>query len=159
MIGLSPMADMLDHSSEYNCVWNYSNELNSFYMKSNKNIKTGEELLDSYGTNKTSTSYYLMYGFVPYDKILLNDVVININGKKIDINTKIESFLENNNNDIRKVFNILKYKLKSLPTNEKLIKAGASESIILLISNEKLIIEKLVLDLKIFIQNKIKKGT
>ena len=58
-----PFADMLNHSNTCQTKWSFNNKLQSYEMVAKSLIKTGDEIMDSYGI-KTMNSYFMFYGFV-----------------------------------------------------------------------------------------------
>ena len=61
-----PMADMINHSNNPNCAWRYDDEKKGFVIEAKKNIKQGEELVESYLKNghQNNSFFFLHYGFV-----------------------------------------------------------------------------------------------
>lgn len=57
-----PIADMLNHDERFNVSWKYSDEHGAFVMHAIRDIRRGEELLDSYG-NKEKSQFLVQYGF------------------------------------------------------------------------------------------------
>lgn len=66
--GLVPLADMLNHknpdrnTSETETSWEFDDQSTSFSIVSNRNIKTGREIYDSYGF-KCNSRFFVNYGF------------------------------------------------------------------------------------------------
>jgi len=59
---LVPFADMLNHSSDHNVDWKFTED--AFVMTASANIETHEELFDYYGP-KSNYEAFIHYGFVP----------------------------------------------------------------------------------------------
>ena len=59
---LAPFADILNHKSPSDTVWDFDEITNSFTIKSKSNVPKGEEVFDSYGI-KSNRDYLLYYGF------------------------------------------------------------------------------------------------
>jgi hypothetical protein len=140
--GMVPLADMLNHDIKNNCDWSYDNSKKGFIMKSNRTIKKGEELLDSYG-DKQTYRYYLLYGFVPDYKKKINDMETTINDLTCTINTDI-NYLLNSVKNKEDLLKCLINKLMKIPTKKILIKEKVSIDIVYFITLEKEIIKKLI---------------
>ena len=61
---LVPMADMLNHHPDMNCIYEYRDDREGFVMEATKDIKHGEPIYDSYGRNKKMHQMLNQYGFV-----------------------------------------------------------------------------------------------
>jgi hypothetical protein len=139
--GLVPLADMLNHDINNNCNWTYDDNLKSFIMTSNKFIKKGEELLDSYGS-KTSFRNYILYGFIPNDVKKSNDGFITIEQETFTINSNCDNLIKKYGKN--KTFEILLEYLTKIPTSRLLNYYNASNDIIYLLKLEKDIIKNLL---------------
>lgn len=70
--GLVPLADMLNHKNpdkftgSTDTTWSFEDKTNSFTIVSNKNIKQGKEIYDSYGF-KCNSRFFVNYGFSVQD--------------------------------------------------------------------------------------------
>jgi SET domain-containing protein len=68
---MAPIVDMINHSRHINCQYYYDGESQHFVVKATKDIKRGEQLLDTYGPQKTANTMLMEYGFfedrVSYD--------------------------------------------------------------------------------------------
>lgn len=73
-IFLSPYIDMANHGYEKNITWYYDDNIDHFCLKSNKKIKKGEEITDTYGSSLPNKKLFVNYGFT------------DINNKNLDIN-------------------------------------------------------------------------
>jgi len=60
---LVPLADMLNHSLDAKTTWTYNNSKNGYEMTLKRDVRSGEEITDSYG-RKDNHKYFLYYGFV-----------------------------------------------------------------------------------------------
>lgn len=56
------MADMLNHQTDNNVEWTWSDSQNGFIMVANRDIPRGSEICGSYG-KKCNSSLLLSYGF------------------------------------------------------------------------------------------------
>jgi len=56
------MADMLNHQTDNNVEWTWSDSQNGFIMVANRDIPRGIEICGSYG-KKCNSSFLLSYGF------------------------------------------------------------------------------------------------
>jgi len=57
-----PLSDMLNHDEAPNVAWRFDNRDGFFKMKSNKTLKQGVAITDTYG-KKCNSQYFLYYGF------------------------------------------------------------------------------------------------
>ena len=70
--GLVPLADMLNHKNpdkitgSTETTWDFDDSSNSFRIVSNRNIKPGKEIYDSYGF-KCNSRFFVNYGFAVQD--------------------------------------------------------------------------------------------
>jgi len=70
--GLVPLADMLNHKNpdkitgSTETTWDFDDSSNSFRIVSNRNIKPGKEIYDSYGF-KCNSRFFVNYGFTVQD--------------------------------------------------------------------------------------------
>ena len=62
---LVPYADLVNHSSDANVEWEYSEatDMLGFVMKASKDIAQGEEIFHQYGLDRTNEQLLRSYGF------------------------------------------------------------------------------------------------
>jgi protein-histidine N-methyltransferase len=87
-----PFADMLNHSENTNTKWYYNSKKHRFVLDSVNKIKSGSEIVDTYGT-KCNSKYLLYYGFT------LSDDFENRNYIEIRVSQQVKTgslFLEKN---------------------------------------------------------------
>jgi len=107
-IFLCPYIDMGNHGCERNTRWYYDDNIDHFCLKSNKKIKKGEEITDTYGSLLPNKKLFVNYGFT------------DINNKNLDINLIFNDkqytckyINEVENNDITKLFDDIVAYIKS----------------------------------------------
>ena len=72
-----PFADLINHAQEYkvNAEWMYNDGEDGFIVRATDDIKIGEQIHISYGTDKTNQDLFLNYAFV-LDENIENDIVM-----------------------------------------------------------------------------------
>ncbi len=76
-VALVPLSDFLNHDKDPDVTWGFNPKSRSFKMVSNRYLKKGKPITDTYG-NKSNLKYLLFYGFTLQDN-LENDVIyVNI---------------------------------------------------------------------------------
>lgn len=111
--GMIPYIDMINHSTESNTTWYFSDSLDAFVLESTQDIPKGKEIVDNYGS-KTNIEFLLFYGFT------LNpnpNPVLRINIDDIPIELNLSSTLDYDKDFIQKITK----KIKILENNHKTI--------------------------------------
>ena len=63
-----PLADMLNTEWVENTKWEFSVKRNGFVMTTIRDVARDEQLLDTYGHDKTNADYLMCYAFILLDQ-------------------------------------------------------------------------------------------
>jgi len=101
------MADMLNTEWVENTVWFYSDSRKGFVMEALKDVAKDEQLLDSYGNDKTNGDYLMNYAFILLDDKNHNaqdeyPIFATLNHNYPLIEEKVE-FLKRNNSKFKEM--------------------------------------------------------
>ena len=76
-IALVPNGDFLNHDNDPDVTWGFNSKSRSFKMTSNRYLKKGKAITDTYG-NKSNLKYLLFYGFTLENNYKNDIVYINL---------------------------------------------------------------------------------
>ena len=113
--GLVPGADLINHNTNNNTKWYYSDIKKSFIVETINDINENENLYDSYGKHHHNYSFILWYGFIEKDSVN-NDLPI--------IWKKKHLFTLESNNNLNDIISLIsnKYQLNINESKKKIIK-------------------------------------
>lgn len=76
-VAMIPISDLLNHDKNPDVTWAFNSRSRSFKMVSNRYLKKGKPITDTYG-NKSNIKYLLFYGFTLEDNVENDVIYINI---------------------------------------------------------------------------------
>ena len=86
-VAMVPVSDLLNHDKNPDVSWHFNQKSRSFKMLSNRYLKKGKAITDSYG-KKSNINYLLFYGFTLENNTNNNVLYINIVHTKDNIELK-----------------------------------------------------------------------
>ena len=91
-VAMVPVSDLLNHDSDPDVSWGFNSKTRSFKMTSNRYLKKGKAITDTYG-NKSNIKYLLYYGFTIENNS--NDVIY-VNLCHGSTNKELKDYLKKN---------------------------------------------------------------